>query len=134
MLPGRMMVTLVTFIRDFMVSVLILHATYGFMRFVARHVSWLVCSIRFGQRSTCNDQGSGVLPAKSRQPSLSEIEVYVRQARDDLFACERRMLCARSEMREIAARTVEIIAQTRALIAQTDTIAAGTRCGVQSRG
>jgi hypothetical protein len=36
------------------------------------------------------------------------------------------MLCARSEMRQIAARTLETIAQTRALIAQADVTAVGT--------
>jgi hypothetical protein len=127
------MVTLVTFIRDFIVSVAVLYATYGLMCFVARGILWFVCAIRFGERA-CNLQGPGVPPAKTQQPSFPEIEVYVRQARDALFAYERRTLCARSEMREIAARTVETIAQTQALIAQADAIATGTRCGVQTRG
>jgi hypothetical protein len=92
------MLTLVTFIRDFIVSLVILYATYGLMRVVTRCGLWLLCSIRFGE-GTGNVAGSAP-PAKTRQPSLSEIEVYVRQARAALFAYERRMLCARSEMRE----------------------------------
>jgi hypothetical protein len=124
------MVALVTFIGDFIVSLVILYATYGLMRVVTRCVLWLVCSIRFGE-GTCGVQGSAPL-AKTRQPSLAEIEVYVRQARAALFAYERRMLCARSEMRELSALTIETIAQTRALIAQIDAIAAGIRCGWSS--
>jgi hypothetical protein len=101
------MVTLATFIRDLVVSGAILYATYALMRFVARCLLWLIGSIRFGESA-----------ARTRQPSLPEIKVYVREASDALFAYERRMLCARSEMREIAARTLDAIAETRALIAQ----------------
>lgn len=120
--------TLITYITDLIVSVAILHATYGVMRFVARCVLWLVCSIRFGEGAR-NVQGSGVPRAETPQPSFADITASVRQAREALFAYERRMLCARSEMREIAARTLETIAQTRALIAQADAIAAGARRG-----
>jgi hypothetical protein len=127
------MVTLVTFVIDLIVSVVILYATYGLMRFLARCVLRLVCSIRFGE-GACNVQGSGAPLAKTRQASLPEIKAYVRQASDALFAYEQRMLCARSEMRDIAARTLETIAQTQALIAQADAIAAGTHCGSRARG
>jgi hypothetical protein len=50
------MVTLITFIRDLIVSVVILQATYGLLRFVARCVPRLVCSIGFGERA----QWSGI--------------------------------------------------------------------------
>jgi hypothetical protein len=124
------MVTLVTFIRDLLVSVAILYTTYALMRFVARCLLWLVGSIRFSG-GACNLQASGVPTARTRQPSLQEIKIYVRQASDALFAYERRLFCARSEMREIAARTLETIADTRALIAQVDAVAAGTLAGVE---
>jgi hypothetical protein len=121
------MVTLVTFIRDLIVSVAILYAVYGLMRFAARCLLWLVGPIRLGE-GTCNLRGSGAPRAETRQPSFPEFTASARQAREALYSYERRMLCARSEMREIAARTVETIAQTRALIAQADAIAARTRC------
>jgi hypothetical protein len=124
-----MMLTLVTFIIDLIVSVAILYVTYGLMHFVARRVLWLVCSISPFGESACNAPASGVPMAKTRQPSFPEIAVYVRQARDALFDYQRRMRCARSEVREIAARTLETIAQTQALMAQADAIAAGTCCG-----
>jgi len=62
-----------------------------------------------------------------RRPSFPEVAISVRQAREVLFAYERRVLCARSEMREIAARTRETIAQTQALMAQADARVARTR-------
>jgi hypothetical protein len=124
------MVTLATFIRDLLVSVVILYATYALMRFVARCLLWLVGSIRFGE-GACDVQASGVPAARTRQPSLPDIKGYVREASDALFAYERRMFCARSEMREIAARTLETIADTRALIAQVDAVAAGTLAAVE---
>jgi hypothetical protein len=120
MLSRCAMVTLATFIRDLVVSGAILYATYALMRFVARCLLWLIGSIRFGESA-----------ARTRQPSLPEIKVYVREASDALFAYERRMLCARSEMREIAARTLETIADTRALIAQVDAVTAGTLAAVE---
>jgi hypothetical protein len=121
------MVTLATFIRDLVVSGAILYATYALMRFVARCLLWLVGSIRFGEGA----QASGMPAARTRQPSLPEIKVDVREASDALFAYERRMFCARSEMREIAARTLDAIADTRALIAQVDALTAGTLAGVE---
>jgi hypothetical protein len=127
------MVTLVTFIRDLLVSVALLGAIDGLMRFAARCVLWLVLSIRFG-KGTCKVTESGVPATTTRQPSLPEIKFYVSQARDALFTHQQRMLCARSEMGEIAARTVETIAQTRALIAQADAIAAGACCAGRTRG
>src|SRR5262249_37092637 len=131
---GRMMLTLATFIIDLIVSLAILYATYGLMHFVACCVLWLVRSIsRFGE-SACNVPASSVPMAKTRQPSFPEIAIYVRQARDALFDYERRMHCARSEVREIAARTLETIAQTQALMAQADAIATGSRCGSRARG
>jgi hypothetical protein len=128
------MVTLATFITDLLVAVAILYSIDGLMRFAARCVLWLVrFSIRFGD-GACNVQESGVPAANTSQPSLPEIKSSVSQARDALFAYQQRMLCARSEMREIAARTVETIAQTRSLIAQVDAIAAATRCVGRTRG
>jgi hypothetical protein len=126
------MVTLITFIKDLILSVAILYAAYGLMCFVVRCVLRLVRSMRFGEAAS-NVEGSGV-PPNMRQPSLIEIKVYVRQASDALFAPERRLFCARSEMREIAARTLETIDQTRALIAHADAIAAGMRRGSRARG
>jgi hypothetical protein len=125
--------TLVTYITDLIISVAILHATYGVVRFVARCVVWLVGSIRFGEGAR-NVQASGVPRAETTQPIFAEITTSARQAREALFAYERRMLCARSEMREIAARTLETIAQTRALIAQADAMAAGARRGSPAGG
>jgi hypothetical protein len=124
------MVTLATFIRDLLVSVVILYATYALMRFVARCLLWLFGSIRFGEGAG-DVQASGVPAARRRQPSFPDIKVYVREASDALFAYERRMFCARSEMREIAARTLETIADTRALIAHVDAVAAGALAAVE---
>jgi hypothetical protein len=69
--------TLVTYIIDLIVSVAILHATYGIMRFVARCVLWLVCSFGEGAR---NVQGSGVPRAAKPQPSFVEITASARRA------------------------------------------------------
>jgi hypothetical protein len=48
----------------------------------------------------------------------------VRQASEARFAYEQRVFRARSEIRETAARTLEIIAQTQVLMAQLDAVAA----------
>jgi hypothetical protein len=128
------MLTLVTFIIDLIVSLAVLYAAYGLMRFAARGVLWSVRSIwRFGERAR-NVQESGAPLVRTRQPSFPEITAHVRQASDALFAYERRMLCARSEMREIATRTLETIAQTQVLMVQADAVAAGIRCASRARG
>jgi hypothetical protein len=128
------MATLLTFITDLMVSVAILYAIYGLIRFAARCFLWLVGSIMFVE-GACNVQGAGAAPAETRQPSFPEFTASARQAREALYAYERRVLCARSEMREVAARTLETIAQTRALIDQADAIArehvAESRCDLR---
>lgn len=129
--PKRTMATLVTFITDLLVSVALLCVIDGLMRFAARCFVWLVRSIRLGKG---NVREPGVPATNAQQPSLPEIKFYVSQARDALFAHQQRMLCARSEMREIAARTVETIAQTRALIGQADAMAARTHWVGRPRG
>lgn len=70
-------------------------------------------------------QGAKVVPAPQMWRSLPDVAISVREAREALFAHERRVFRARSEMRETATRTLEIIAQTQALMVQVDASSAG---------
>jgi hypothetical protein len=73
--------------------------------------------------------GKGVLATSMPCPSLLDIAISVSEAREALFAYERWMFCARSEIRETAARMRETIAQSRALMAQADAIATADEWG-----
>lgn len=74
---------------------------------------------------SASGQGAKVVPAPQMWRSLPDVAISVREAREALFAHERRVFRARSEMRETTARTLETIAQTQALMAQVDAAAAG---------
>lgn len=60
-------------------------------------------------------------------PSSRDIAIYVKQAREALFAHERQAFCALSEMRETAAQTHKIIAEAQALIIHAEAMAEGMR-------
>lgn len=112
-------------------------ATFGVTLLVVHPVWWMVRAIARlanGDHSLRADgavaisqgapgQGAKIVPtAEMRWPSLQDVAISVREASEALFAYERRMFRARSEMREAATRTLEAIAQTRALMAQLDTV------------
>ena len=124
---------------------LIVYAAFGVTLLVGPPVWWMVRAVARLGNAAHNIQSSrtGSAVASShcpagprannapapliRQPCFADVEISVRQAREALFAYERRVFCARSEVREIAARTLETIAQTQALMAQADAIVARTR-------
>src|SRR5262249_13100858 len=130
--------TLVTFLQSLILSWAIVYALYGLTRLAAccvrwtvRSISWLADSVRNMQASRADgiaatsssagsDQRKRVLAAAMRRPLFPDVAISVREASEALFAHERLMFCARSEMRETAARTREVIAQSRALMAQAD--------------
>ena len=58
-------------------------------------------------------------PAPAR-PSFPDVAISVKEASEVLFAYERRVFGARSEIRKTVTRTLETIAQTRALMARVD--------------
>lgn len=74
---------------------------------------------------SASGQGAKVVQAPRTCRSFPDVAISVREAREALFAHERRVFQARSEMRETATRTLETIAQTQALMAQVDAAATG---------
>jgi hypothetical protein len=135
------MLTLATFLRDFIVSVAILYVTYGLARFAVHgvlrliHLGWRFDGGRRSvetsgaggfasiSRATAVDPRNGLLTATMQRPSFPLVAIAVREAREALFAHQRRMFCSRSEIREIAARTRENIVQAKALMAEVDVVA-----------
>ena len=135
--------TLVTFLQSLILSGAIVYTTYGLLCLVAHCVRWTVRSIRRladGARNFHASRAGGIAAiscgagsdpekrvlAAVMQPLLfPDIENSVREAREALFAYERWMFYAQSDIRETAARTRETIAQTRVLMARVDAGAAG---------
>ena len=123
-----------------------MYTTFGVMRLAAHCVRWTVRSIGWLADSARNIQASGaggiaaisysagsdprkrVPVAAMRRPLFPDIAISVREASEALFAHQRLMFYARSEMRETAARTREIIAQSRTLMAHADAVATTRRC------
>jgi hypothetical protein len=115
---------------------IIVFAAFGVTLFVGPPVRWMVRAVaRLGNAAhniqssragsaVAISQGTAGLRANCaptpliRQPSFPDVAISVRQAREALFAYERRVFRARSEISETAARTLETIAQTQALMAQ----------------
>ena len=113
----------------------ILYATFGLTLLIVLSI-WLMISwvARFGQganntqlsragsTAAISHSAAGhhtkIVPAP--RPSFPDVAVSVREASETLFAYERRVFGARSEIRETVTRTLEIIAQTQALMAQVD--------------
>ena len=116
------------------VTLLVVHPVWWMVRGVARlgkdaHdiQSSHAGSTAAVSHGTAGQRANSVPAPLIRRSSFPDAAISVRQAREVLFAYEQRALCARSEMREIAARTRETIAQTQALMAQADAIVARTR-------
>jgi hypothetical protein len=65
------------------------------------------------------------MPTPRPRPAFPDVASSVREAREALFAHERWMFTARSEIRETVARTLETIAQTKALLVQVDAVSRG---------
>src|SRR5215470_12314411 len=117
----------------FGVTLLVVHPVWWMVRAVARlgkdahHIqSSHPGSAAAISHGTAAQRANSVPAPLIGRPSFPEVAISVRQASEALFAYERRVLCARSEMRETAARTLETITQTQALMAQADAIVAGT--------
>jgi hypothetical protein len=120
----------------------ILYATFGVTLLIVRSIWWTIRSLaRFGQGAN-NIQSSRAgsaaavshsavgheaksMPSPRLQASFPEVAISIREAREALFAYERQVLTARSEIRETVTRTRETIAQTQALMAQVDAVSRG---------
>jgi hypothetical protein len=120
----------------------IAYAAFGVTLLLVHSIWWVASVARFREgadnvRSSRADggavishstagQGAKSVPApQTRRPSFPDVAISVREASEALFAYERRVFCARSDVRETAARTLETIAKTQALMAQVDAAAAG---------
>jgi hypothetical protein len=127
----------------------ILYAAFGVALLVVRLTWWIIHSLaRFGQdadniQSSCVGNTATVfhsavgheaktVPAPRSRPSFPDVANSVREASEALFAYERRMFTARSEIRETVTRTLETIAQTQALMAHVDAASRGV-AGSSSR-
>ena len=115
---------------------LIVYAAFGVTLLVGPPVWWMVRAVARLGNAAHNIQSSRAGNAVAsfhgpagpraisapapliRQPCFADVEISVRQAREALFACERRVFCARSEISETVARTLETVAQTQAFMAQ----------------
>lgn len=123
-------------------SWVILYATSGFTLFVAPSISWMIRWVaRFNQsaNSIQSSHGGSVaaifhsavnheaesMPAPRFRPSIPDVAISAREASEALFAYERRVFGARSEIRKTVARTLETIAQTQALMARVDAASQG---------
>jgi len=116
------------------VTLLVVHPVWWMVRAVARlgKDAHDIQSSHAGNTAAVSHgtagQRSNSVPAPLiRRSSFPDAAISARQAREVLFAYEQRVFCARSEVREIAARTRETIAQTQALMAQADARVARTR-------
>jgi hypothetical protein len=115
----------------------ILYATFGVTLLVVGPTWWMIRSLaRFGRdanniQSSCARSTAAVfhsaagheaksVPAAQPRPTFPDVASSVREASEALFAYERRMFTARSEIRETVTRTLETIAQTQALMAHID--------------
>jgi hypothetical protein len=120
----------------------ILYATFGVTLLVVHPIWWVIRSLaRFSQdanniQSLCAGNTAAVshsavgheamsMPTPRPRPPFPDVASSVREAREALFAHERRMFTARSEIRETVTRTLETIAQTQALLVQVDAISRG---------
>jgi hypothetical protein len=123
-------------------SYAILYATFGVALLVVRPIWWMIRTLaRLGQdanniqslcaRNTTAAFHSAIghkaksVPAARPRPSCPDVVSSVREASEALFAYERRMFTARSEIRETVTRTLETIAQTQALMAHVDAVSRG---------
>jgi len=123
-------------------SWVIVYVTFGVMLFVAHSISSMIRWVaRFNQgandvRSSRAGSTAAIfhsavgheaksMPAPRLRPSFPDVAISVREAREALFAYERRVFGARSEIRETVTRTLEAIAQTQALMAQVDAVSPG---------
>jgi hypothetical protein len=122
-------------------SCAILYATFGVTLLVVRPIWWMIRSLaRLGQdannvQSSCARNTAAVfhsighkamtMSTPRPRPSCPDVASSVREAGEALFAYERRMFTARSEIRETVTRTLETIAQTQALMADVDAVSRG---------
>jgi hypothetical protein len=123
-------------------SCVILYATFGVTLLVVRPIWWMIRSLaRLGQdannvQSSCARNAAaafhGAIGHKAKSVSAApprsscpDVASSVREASEALFAYERRMFTARSEIRETVTRTLETIAQTQAFMAHVDAVSRG---------
>lgn len=109
------------------VTLLAAYPVWRMVRAVARlgRGAGNVQSSRAGSQAAISHATAGpaakrMMAPPTRRSSFPDVAISLREASEALFAYERRVLCARSEVRETAVRTHEIIAQTRALMARVD--------------
>ena len=117
------------------------YATFCVTLVVVHSISWMIRWVaRFNQGAnniqssradstaaifhTAADLEAKSMPARRLRPSFPDVAISVREASEALFAYERRVFGARSEIRETVVRTLETIAQTQTLMAQVDVRAA----------
>ena len=115
----------------------ILYATFGVTLLIVLSIWWMIRWVarfsqgannaqlsRAGSTAAISHSVAGhqtkTVPAPRLRPSFPDVAISVREAGEALFAYERRVFGARSEIRETVTRTLETIAQTQALMAQVD--------------
>ena len=128
-------------------SWLIVYTTFGVTLFVVHSISWMIRWVAQFRRGANNIQlsrrgstaaifhstinhAASTMPAPGLRSSFPDVVISVGEAREALFAYERQVFGARSEIRETVARTRETIAQTQALMAQVDAASRGKRLGL----
>jgi len=115
----------------FGVTLLVVHPVWWMISFAARssHGANTIQSSRAGGAAAISHSAVGdevkSVPAPRMRPSFPDVAISVGEASEVLFAYERRVFGARSEIRETVTRTLETIAQTRALMAQIDAASGG---------
>src|SRR5262245_23816713 len=96
------------------------YATFGATLPVLHSISWMIRWVaRFIFHSAVGHEAKS-MPAPRLRPLFPDVAISVKEASEALFAYERRVFGARSEIRETVTRTLETIAQTQALMAQVD--------------
>jgi hypothetical protein len=111
------------------------YATFGVTLVILRSIAWVIRWVaRFNQGANNIQSHGGSAAAISHsavgheargmprlRPLFPDAAAFpVKEAREALFAYERRAFIARSEIRETVTRTLETIAQTKALMARID--------------
>jgi len=118
----------------------IVFAAFGVTLLVTPPIWWMIHRVARFRRGVNNIQSSRAVStaisygaagdkAKSRpaprvRPSFPDVAISVTEASEALYAYERRVFGARSEIRETVSQTLEAIAQARSLMAQVDATAA----------
>ena len=131
------MQTVFIFLKALLISWSIVYAAYGVMLLTVPCVMRVVFAIRWlGDeayrriRTSSNILAApadgvatmAVFALETPPPSLRDMTIFVRQAREVLAKHERQAFCSLSEMRETAKRTQKVIAEAQQLILQAEAI------------